>query len=133
MKFDILTSFMQEGPLTFDIKGGCMQAVLPDGSQVRVERRGWYVPGDIVTFRRGENGIATHRILGYVPGRGGWRILTRADEAQRADAPVPLACVLGRVTGIDGHAYRPGLRDRLRALGIWPLAALTWMWGRHAG
>lgn len=132
MKFDILTSFITEGPLTLRIEGSCMHAVIPRGSDVRVERSSWYLPGDIVTVRRGETGIVTHRALGYLPGRGGWRLLTKADQAAGTDAPVPLASVLGRVTGIDGRDYRPAFRDRLGALAAWPRAALSWLGGRCA-
>ena len=58
-----------------------MQGSVPAGSDVRLEGDRLYWPGDIVAFKRGDDEVVSHRFLGYLPGRRGWRVITRADNA----------------------------------------------------
>ena len=119
MKFFLLKEFLQEGHLTVHVTGGCMQESIPQGTQVRLARRHLYWPGDIVAFRRGSDDVVSHRFLGYLPGRRGWRVITRADNAQRADSPALLLHVLGRVTHVRGEPFQPGFMHRTRAVLAW--------------
>jgi len=119
MNFNLLKSFIQQGPLTVHINGDCMNANLPAGCDARLEACSFYWPGEIVVFRRGGDEIVSHRLLGYLPGRRGLKALTRADSASHADNPVTLDYVLGRVTHIDGVSFQPGFLHRLNAAVDW--------------
>ena len=119
MKFFLLKEFLQEGPLTVHVTGGCMQGSIPQGTQVRLAHHHLYWPGDIVAFRRGNDDVVSHRFLGYLPGRRGWRVITRADNAHRADSPALLLHVLGCVTHVGGEPFQPGLINRTRAMLAW--------------
>lgn len=131
--FDILAALTADGPLTLRVTGDCMRGTIPRDAAIQVERRRYYAPGDVVTFGRGLGGIVTHRALGYLPGRSGWRLITRADGAAVADAPVPVDRVLGCVTRVAGQEYRPALQDRVRSVLAWPGAVLAWWRRRLAG
>ena len=115
MKFSLLKDFARQGPLTIRINGTCMHEAVSSGSNVRLAANRFYWPGDILAFKRGGDEIVSHRFLGYVPGRRGWVLITRADTAKRADGPIRPADVLGRVTHVDGVPYRPGMVNRLCA------------------
>ena len=115
MKFSLLKDFARHGPLTVRINGTCMNEAVSSGSNVRLAASKFYWPGDILAFKRGGDEIVSHRFLGYVPGRRGWLVITRADTAKRADVPIRPADVLGRVTHVDEVPYRPGMVNRLRA------------------
>lgn len=108
-----------------------MSAAIPEGATVRIQKRRYYLPGDLVTVRRGDSALVTHRLLGYLPGPDGWRLITRADAAREADAPVPLSRLLGRVTHVDDAAFRPGLQDRAASLARWFPGIATWLVARH--
>lgn len=114
-----LEQFLDEGNLTLQISGQCMQPLLANGATIEVGL-GPYWPGDLLTVRRADGSLVTHRFLGYGMSRQWRRVaLLRADEARRADPLVPLAHILGRVTHIDGVAYRPSAGDRVRAARAW--------------
>ena len=125
MKFYVLKQFIQQGPLTVQVTGDCMRQVIPVDSQVRLEAKRIYWPGDIVAFKRGVDQIVSHRYLGYLPGRNGWLAVTRADNAPHADAPVRFSDLLGHVTHINGSPWRPGPMERIRALGGWCSAVFS--------
>lgn len=116
MQFELLKSFVQEGPLTVTVNGNCMQQTIPDGSRLRLESSNAYWPGDAVAFRRSDGEIVCHRFLGYVLTRNGWRAITRAENTRQMDAPVYLKDVLGKVTLLNGRHYRPGWIDRTAAV-----------------
>lgn len=101
------------------VTGNCMRQVIPVDSEVRLEAKRMYWPGDIVAFKRGADQVVSHRYLGCLPGRSGWLAVTRADNAPHADAPVRFSDLLGHVTHINGSPWRPGPVDRVRALGGW--------------
>jgi hypothetical protein len=123
MDFNLLKEFIQQGPLTVHVNGDCMNNSLPAGSDARLEGCSFYWPGEVVAFRRGANEIVSHRFLGYFPGRRGWLALTRADNSHKADNPVALDSVLGRVTHVNGVSFRPGPGYRLNAaIGWFPAA-----------
>jgi len=130
MNFELLKEFILEGPLTCQVKGSCMGRPVLPGCQLRLAHRRTLWPGDIVTCKRGNDELVSHRMLGYLPGRGGWRVITRADTASHADHPVPVHNVLGAVTHLDGKPYRPGPGIRIRALTAWFPAALNWLINR---
>lgn len=127
MNFYLLKGFIRQGPLTVQLTGACMTAAISPGSELRLENCYWYYPGDIIAYQRSTEDLVSHRFLGYVRGRGGWRVITRADNARRADAPAPVQSVLGRVTHVDGQPYQPYLRIRIRAFVGWTSAVLGWV------
>jgi hypothetical protein len=100
------------GAFSAVVRGACMEPRLRDGQRVRVLRRRWALPGDIVAFERGvhDPGLAVHRLLGARPSRSGWVLVTQADNEPLPDPAV--AC--GRLLGV---AQVPvSLRERARAL-----------------
>jgi len=123
MQFELLKSLAQEGPVTAIVNGDCMQRTMPEGVRVRLEYKSRYWPGDVIAFKRGDGKIVCHRLLGYVPGRNGWRVITRAENTRRVDVPVHLRLVVGMVTGVDGDVFRARKKDRMLALGQY-LAAI---------
>ncbi len=126
MHFDLLKEFINQGPLTVRVTGLCMDAVISPDSDLRLENSNRYYPGDIIAFKRGNGELVSHRFLGYVLGRSGWRVITRADNAGRADAPAAIRNVLGRVTHVNGKPHKPGLRIRIRAFADWTFAVPRW-------
>ena len=88
--------------------------------------------GDVVGIRRGAT-LVVHRVVEWVALPAGLHIVTRGDALPQADAPMPVACVVGRVsevrrgpfqvawTGSVGRGWRvlaffvEGLRLRLAA------------------
>ncbi len=124
MRFEVIKEFIDQGPMTVQLTGVCMQSAIPANSDVRLEKKSIYWPGDIIAFRRGDDEVVSHRFLGYLPGRKCWRVITRADSAGAADGPVPVKDVLGRVSHVERKPYRPSLNDRAKALANWLLAAV---------
>ena len=121
VQFKTLKVLIGEGPVTLCVTGDCMNGIAAD-SNVRLERKHFYWPGDIVAFRRAGDSIVSHRFLGYIPGRRGWRAITRADSADSVDAPVLTQNILGHVSQVDGQRYRPVLADRLGSVAKFWLA-----------
>ena len=119
MRFEIIKEFLVQGPMTVQVTGVCMHGAIPAGSDVRLEKKSIYWPGDIIAFRRGGDEVVSHRFLGYFPGRKGWRVITRADCAGAADGPVSVRDVLGRVTHVACGQYRPSMKNRAKALANW--------------
>ena len=115
MQFELLKSLVREGPLTVVVNGDCMRRTIPAGSDLRLESRRVYWPGDAVAFKRGDGSIVCHRLLGYFPTRNGWRVLTRADNARQADMPVFASYVLGKVTRVGAETFGACFKDRARA------------------
>ena len=128
MKVDVLKQLLEQGPLTLEVAGDCMQPVLARGARLGVERGSWFLPGDLVVFSRAESDVVTHRFLGYLPGSRGVRLVTRADRADMVDAPITPNQVLGRVVHVYGYRHRPGLRRRARSAASWA----AWVLGRLA-
>lgn len=132
MRFEVLAALIEHGSLTVKVTGDCMGRAMPEGVMITVQPGRWYLPGDILTIRRGEEELVSHRMLGYLPGRNGWRIITRADTEATADPPVRLDWVLGRVTAVGTQLYQPSPRERLAAILAWPGAVRQWVRRRLA-
>ena len=130
MQFEILKTFVQEGPLTVVVNGDCMQRTIPGGSRLRLENRRRYWPGDVIAFKRGDGKIVSHRLLGYAPGRTGWLVITRAENARQVDVPVFVREVLGKVTHVDDELFQPAMKDRARAVTQYFAAVLGWFVGK---
>ena len=124
MLFDALNQLSSDGPLTLDVDGDCMTGSLSHGSQVQIERRRFYWPGDIVVYGRGDERLVAHRFLGYIPGRRGLCVVTRADGATGADAPVVVGRILGKVLRVDRLPSTPSTWQRLRSI-VYYLFAVT--------
>jgi hypothetical protein len=73
--------------------------------------------GDVLAIALPEGRLLVHRLVGWRRGR----LVTRGDVAPAADAPAPLAAILGRVTRIEreGRPVRLGLG--------WERAPLAWL------
>ena len=97
--FEALRGFAREGTVSVRVRGDCMAPVLADGSPVEVQAARLYWPGDVVVWSAPEGGLVAHRLLGYRLHRGSLALVTRGDSATVHDSPVPLARVLGRVSG----------------------------------
>ena len=121
MHFDVLKHLLEQGPVTLEVTGDCMQPVLARGAAVSVERRRWLLPGDLIVFSRGGQDVVTHRFLGYFHGTAGLRFVTRADRADSVDSPFGPDQLLGRVVRIDGRNHRPGIGQRARSLAGWAI------------
>ena len=126
MQAEILKDFLHAGPLTLTVDGDCMQATLPDGAEIRVERHSFYWPGDVVVFQRSDGRLVSHRLLGYVPGRSGWNAMIQADHRTYADGPVARSSIIGRVTMANGETVRCSHRQRLSSLLRYVPAAVRW-------
>lgn len=118
-----LREMTAEEPLEVETAGGCMAPLIEDGVRVRVEPRRLYWPGDVVVIQAGDE-LRAHRLIGWVPSRRGWRLVTQADALARLpgsghDDPVLRDQVLGRVVGGEcaTEIVRVPLGQRLRAIG----------------
>ena len=103
------------GPLTVKVNGECMDDSVPNGCSMKLNRRPLYWPGDVVVFRRGDQQLVSHRMLGYLPGRRGWKVVTKADREPRPDAPHHVSRILGKSVAIDNQAFTPGPLKRLQS------------------
>lgn len=61
--------------------------------------------GDVVGIRRGAT-LVVHRVVGWATLPAGLHVVTRGDGLRQADAPVPVACVVGRVSDIRRGPFR---------------------------
>lgn len=115
-----LAEMTAEGPVIIRVLGDCMAPGLLDGDRVEVVRHRWYWPGDVVAFQDRRGRLTVHRVIGGRPARGGWRLLTQADAAPRADSSVPRARVVGRVcTPVSWTARLRAVGRYLRLVGAW--------------
>lgn len=114
-----LRELATEAPLTAQVRGVCMEPLLVDGARVRIAPRRFYWPGDVVAFRDGAGSLVAHRVLGYWPADGGFRLVTAADRAGSPDAPVARSAILGRV---EGDALAPAVRRVPLGHRIWAMA-----------
>lgn len=97
--------------LVSTVEGGSMGTTLPAASRIRIELddRGSYEPGEIIAYVvRGQ--VIVHRVV--YSGRFGaasGHLLARGDATVVPDPPVPLACILGPVSGVwrDGAWAKP--------------------------
>jgi hypothetical protein len=132
MQSAILKEFIEGGGLTLRALGNCMAGTFPDGAQLLIERRALYLPGDVVVYARGDDTLVAHRLLGYLPGREGWRVLTRADNIAKADQPTALSRVVGRAVRKDGVALECSFSARIASSLAWFPAVAAWLKQRLA-
>ena len=130
MHFELLKTLAQDGPLTVVVSGDCMQQAIAEGSRLRLENDRTYWPGDVIAFRRRDDKIVSHRLLGYAPSRDGWRVVTRADAARLADRPVLVREVLGKVTAVNDTPFKPRDGERADAMLQYGVSAVRWLLGR---
>lgn len=97
--------------LVFRVRGTCMGGHIPDNSRITIHRTYLPLPGDVVVIRS-TGGVMVHRVIGLYYRRGIGKVLTRADNAHRPDAGVPLPCVLGKVTAVNGRKMTVSLKLR---------------------
>jgi len=117
-----LAEMTAEGPVTIRVRGDCMAPGLRDGDRVEVVRRRWYWPGDVVAFQDRRGRLTVHRVIGGRPARGGWRLLTQADAAPRADSSLPRERIVGRVqTPVSWKARLWAVGRFLRLVGTLPV------------
>jgi hypothetical protein len=99
-----------EGEVELVLHGVSMEPTIPDGSMIRIRCRDPHAcsVGDIVVMRA-ESGVVAHRV--FHRGRRGAAahyLLTRGDARWVPDAPVPVASLLGIVTGVTrGGTWTP--------------------------
>ena len=103
----VLQEVLREQEVSAKIVGDCMRPAIEKDSDELVEPARVYWPGDICVFRRvhaGQNELVAHRALMMVyrpmwgrAQKAGWQVVTKADNALKADAPVALADCLGRI------------------------------------
>ena len=113
-----IVSALAEGEgMVFQVAGNCMEPALNHQASVRLERSGFFIPGDVVAFYCPNlQRLMMHRFLGYVRRRGAWKLMVMADQGTRPDSLVDVSAVLGRVTARDNQRYRIFLFVRLRAM-----------------
>jgi hypothetical protein len=116
MHFDIVQELSYSGPLTIRVNGACMGANLPHGSDVTIIRKAIYWPGDIVVIGRADDQMYSHRFLGYLPGKRGWKAVTIADSEIQPDPTVRAKRILGKVLSINGGTTVMTSRQRLRSI-----------------
>jgi hypothetical protein len=74
---------------------------LRDGEAVRVRRRSnCYLPGRIVAVDYFDDSIRLHRLIAFRRRLGAWEAITRGDDAQALDAPIPLKRIIGTVESV---------------------------------
>jgi hypothetical protein len=115
-----LRDLARERAVALTVRGGCMAPLVADGERVAVAPARRYWPGDVLVFRAVDGRLLAHRLLGYRLLAGRLALVTRGDGCCCADAPVPPARVLGRVTGRapeagEGEALPVRPAERLRA------------------
>ena len=132
MQSGILKKFIEDGGLVIRASGDCMTGTFADGAELRIERKTLYLPGDVVIYARDDDTLVAHRLLGYLPGRRGWRVLTQADNAPRADHPAVFSRVLGYVTQLDGSVLACPLSRRVLAFLAYVPAVVGWLQRRRA-
>lgn len=111
-------------PLRFHMSGTSMRPTIDDGDVVTIEPiDATTVQVHDVVFYVSAGGVPLiHRIIAFEKRSGCTYVVTRADHAELANAPIPLAQVLGRVIAVQRHSTgriislkpRPSLLSRWR-------------------
>ena len=127
MHFETIKELVVDESLTLSVNGDCMIGTLQDGSDIRVEKRRVYWPGDVIVYARGDGTLVTHRFLGYVYRRPHWKVITRADRGSTADVPCQLARVLGKVVKVDNTPMSVSAHDRVLASVRFCMVLVRWL------
>ncbi len=114
----ILQELSAECPVSVRICGACMEPRIPNGAVVRVARRRFYLPGDVLVFCGADDRLTAHRLVGAWWWLGRFRLFTRGDKALGLDSAILVSDVVGRVVGGDCAAEiaRVPLSHRAKAL-----------------
>ena len=94
----MLTSGMESGGVWVALSGRSMEPTYASGDRLFVEPIApsrALRPGEIVVARRGERLVA-HRLLGF----SGALAITKGDACPRADPPIAINGLIGRVVGV---------------------------------
>jgi hypothetical protein len=102
------------------VEGQCMAPRIASGVTVAVAPRAVYWPGDVLAFEGRDGRLWLHRLIGWRPWNGRWCLVTRADNGDHPDPPLPAAAVLGRA------AVPVSWGDRRRAVATY----LRLAWGK---
>jgi hypothetical protein len=89
-----------------------MLPLLRDGDEVRVRAGGRYWPGQVLVVADPHGQVWVHRLMGYRPSGGRWRLVLKGDNAAKVDPPLDPGRVLGRVVAVR----REGRESPLGAL-----------------
>jgi len=99
---EVIIDLLQRGhAVEFRVRGDSMHPVIREDDSVHVEPSRDIRRGDVV-LTLANRGLTAHRVIE----RRGETVVTRGDNTPEADAPVPLAQVLGKVTWVEREGER---------------------------
>jgi phage repressor protein C with HTH and peptisase S24 domain len=99
---EVIIDLLQRGhAVEFCVRGDSMHPVIREDDSVHVEPSRDVRLGDVV-LTLATRGLTAHRVIA----QHGDTIVTRGDNTPEADAPVPLAQVLGKVTWVERAGER---------------------------
>lgn len=99
---EVIIDLLQRGhAVEFRVRGDSMHPVIREEDSVHVEPSREVRLGDVV-LTLAHRGLTAHRVIAH----HGHTIVTRGDNTLEADAPVPLAQVLGKVTWVERDGER---------------------------
>jgi hypothetical protein len=119
--------------LALHVRGDCMHPLIVSGARVRVRRARVYWPGDVLAVLDASAGVVKlHRCVGYRRRAGTWCVLTQPDASPVGDPPIPVADVLGRVSGGECAASVVSVpwKTRAAASSVFLARALRWLGDR---
>ena len=93
---EMISEILAQGrAVTFIVRGDSMAPALQDGDQVRIVPAdpGELQPGEMMAYIDAGGQIITHRVV-RVEGEA---IITKGDNREQSDPPVPFGRVLGKV------------------------------------
>ena len=93
---EMIRGMLAQGrPATFTVRGNCMAPTLQDGDKVRIVPADLDKPrpGEIVSYVDGGTRITTSRVMRVE----GAMMITKGDNEDHDDPPVPFGRVLGKV------------------------------------
>lgn len=94
-----LKSLAGDEPVSLRVSGSCMAPLIDDGAMIQIRRQRVYLPGDILVKRCHNDQLIAHRLIGFYPRKRETHYVTRADNANSADAAIAGSRVIGKVCG----------------------------------